>query len=344
MRWENLFVSGVAAWLPPLVAAEDAVLAGLLDPARSKLRGIESVTVASDAEEDAPPRMAVRAAREALGRGNVDPADVSLVLHSSLWFQGIDLWPAASYVAHEAVGRQVPAFGLAQRCNGGMGAIELAGAYLGAGIGGGHAALLTTGDRFAGPRIDRWNSVDVTMYGDGAAALVLSTRDGFARVLSTATGVDNSLEILARGDEPFAAHPVEPSPVADLGARTVRGAELADMPDLTHRYIDLLVAAKTQALEDAGTAIDDIAHAVIPVSRRGTGHELHDLLGVPDERTSWAYGRTTGHVGAGDQYAGLAHLVENALVSPGDRVLLFGGGAGYTCTAAVVEILRMPAH
>ncbi|MEV0219885.1 ketoacyl-ACP synthase III family protein [Streptomyces sp. NPDC050704] len=344
MRWENLFVSGVAAWLPPLAAAEDAVSDGLLAPERGKLRGIVSVTVASDSEEDAPPRMAVRAAREALGRGNTDPGDVALVLHSSLWFQGVDMWPAASYIAHEAVGRQVPAFGLAQRCNGGMGAIELAASYLGAGIGDGHAALLTTGDRFAGPRVDRWNSVDVTMYGDGAAALVLSTRDGFARVLSTATGVDNSLEILARGDEPFVPHPVEPSSAVDLGARTVRGAELAALPDLTHRYIDLLVAAKTRALEDAGTSIDGIAHAVIPVSRRGTGHELHHLLGLPDERTSWAYGRTTGHVGAGDQFAGLAHLTENALVSPGDRVLLFGGGAGYTCTAAVVEILRMPGH
>ncbi|MEU8775782.1 ketoacyl-ACP synthase III family protein [Streptomyces sp. NPDC048606] len=343
MRWEQLFVSGVATWLPPVVATEDVVSSGVVTAERGRLRGIESVTVASPHEEDAPPRMAVRAAREALARGATDPADVALVLHSSLWFQGIDLWPAASHIAHEAVGRDVPAFGLAQRCNGGMGSVELAASYLTAGAGAGHAALLTTADRFAEPRIDRWNSVDVTMYGDGATALVLSTRGGFARVLATATAADNSLEVLARGDEPFTAHPVEPSTTADLGERTVRGATAAGFPDLAHRYIDLLVAAKTRVLDDSDTSVDDLAWAVIPVSRRGSGHELHDLLGVPDERTSWAYGRTTGHLGAGDQFAGLAHLTRTERARPGDRVLLFGGGAGYTCTAAVVEILEPPA-
>lgn len=344
MHWENLFVSGVATWLPPVVATEDVVASSVLDPERSKLRGIESVTVASGQEEDAPPKMAVRAAKEALRQGGTDPADVALVLHSSLWFQGIDMWPAASYIAHEAVGRQVPAFGLAQRCNGGMGSVELAASYLAAGTGAGHTALLTTGDRFAMPRVDRWNTVDVTMYGDGATALVLSSRRGFARVLATATAADNSLEVLARGNEPFTAHPVEPSATADLGERTVSGATAAGFPDLAHRYIDLLVDAKTRVLEDSGTSADDLAWAVIPVSRRGSGHELHHLLGVPDERTSWAYGRTTGHLGAGDQFAGLSHLTRTGRARPGDRVLLFGGGAGYTCTAAVVEILEPPAR
>ncbi|GHE70930.1 3-oxoacyl-[acyl-carrier-protein] synthase 3 protein 5 [Streptomyces longispororuber] len=339
MRWENLYVSGVASWLPPLVSADDAVAAGLLEPERRRLRGITSLAVASDAEQDAPPRMAVRAAREALRHGGTDPADVALVLHASLWYQGIDMWPEASYVAHEAVGRQVPAFSIAQRCNGGMGGLELAASYLGAGPASGHAALITTADRFSGPRVDRWNTVDVTMYGDGASALVLSTRGGFARVLATVTSADNSLEILGRGDEPFRRHPQEPVPTVDLGQRTVDGARAAAYEDLTHRYIDLLVAARTRVLEDSGTDVQDIARAVIPVSRRGTGHELHDLLGIPDERTSWSYGRTTGHLGAGDQFAGLAELTETGAVVPGDRVLLFGGGAGYTCTAAVVEIL-----
>ncbi|GLZ43742.1 hypothetical protein Acsp05_73660 [Actinokineospora sp. NBRC 105648] len=337
MRWDNLFVSGVAAWVPPLTSGADAVAACLLDADRYTLRGIRSVAVASDSEDDAPPRMAVRAAREALRRGGTDPADVALLLHATLWFQGVDMWPEASFIANETVGRQVPAYSIAQRCNGGMGSVELAATYLTAGLGTGTAALITTADRFAGPRVDRWNSVDVTMYGDGASALVLSTQDGFARVLATATAADNSLEILARGAEPLRPHPPEPTPI-DLGQRTRDGARIAAFDDLTHRYIDLLVSAKNQALADSKTAVENIAWAVIPVSRRGSGHELHDLLEVPDERTSWGYGRTTGHLGAGDQFAGLAQLIETGAVSRGDRVLLYGGGAGYTCTAAVVEI------
>jgi 3-oxoacyl-[acyl-carrier-protein] synthase-3 len=30
-------------------------------------------------------------------------------------------------------------------------------------------------------------------------------------------------------------------------------------------------------------------------------------------------------------------------VGPGDRVLLYGGGAGYSCTVAVIEITDTPA-
>jgi 3-oxoacyl-[acyl-carrier-protein] synthase III len=70
---------------------------------------------------------------------------------------------------------------------------------------------------------------------------------------------------------------------------------------------------------------------------------VHHLLGVSEEQTTWEYGRRTGHVGAGDWVLGLEHLLTGNELRAGDLVLLFGGGAGYTCTAAVVEILRVPA-
>ncbi|WP_432840356.1 ketoacyl-ACP synthase III family protein [Dactylosporangium sp. CA-092794] len=343
MQWTDLYISGVAAWLPEPRTTDAAVAAGILPRERRDLLGIDSVTVASDDESDAPPRMAVRAAEAALKRAGASPDDVALVVHSSLWFQGADCWPVASYVANEAVGRLVPAFEVLQRCNGGMWSIDLAARYLaagGAGGAGGTAALLTTADRFSDPMIDRWNCVDVTMYGDGAAALVLSTTSGFARVLSTATAADNSLEGLARGLEPLSGH--RPTGPIDLVRRTVDYVSTGVYPDLIHRYLELLVSAKDRALEDSGTTPEQLRWAVIPVSRRGTGHELYHLLGVPDERTSWAFGRTTGHVGSGDQFAGLAHVVETGEVAAGDRILLFGGGAGFTCTAAVVEILDVP--
>jgi 3-oxoacyl-[acyl-carrier-protein] synthase-3 len=73
------------------------------------------------------------------------------------------------------------------------------------------------------------------------------------------------------------------------------------------------------------------------------GFHFHSMLGVPEERTTWAFGRGTGHVGAGDWFVGLEHLCETGDLAPGDKVLLFGGGAGYTCTAAVIEVLRLPA-
>jgi 3-oxoacyl-[acyl-carrier-protein] synthase III len=339
VRWDELYVASAATWLPPPVTTAAAAEAGLMTARRLQETAFSSALVASDQECDAPPNMAVRAGRAALRRAGTDPADVALVLHSCGWFQGIEMWPAANYVAGNTVGRPVPAFAVQQRCNGAMGALELAGAYLTAGLATGSTALLTTGERHAGPQLDRWNALDLCVFGDGATAIVVSREDGFARVLSTATVADNSLEVLSRGDVPFAVSPLEVSTV-DLTGR--QASRTAVQSDLSERFLAVLTTAQRRALADAGTTAAELAWTVIPASRRGHGQELHRLLGVADERTTWHYARTTGHLGPGDQFAGLAHLVETGRVAPGDRVMLFGGGAGYTCTVAVLEILRVP--
>jgi 3-oxoacyl-[acyl-carrier-protein] synthase-3 len=343
MRWDRLFVSGVASWLPGTETTADAVSAGLLTAERREKSGFRSVTVASPGPEDAPPEMAVRAARSALKRAGTEPADLALVVHATLAFQGVDMWPPASYVADGVGARQTPSLEVKQRCNGAMAGLDLAAAYLTRGADGPRSALITTADRFATPQIDRWNSVDICLYGDGATALVLSTERGFARVLATANATDNSLEGIARGGMPFTPLAPGPETLVDLGKRTADHLAEGAPPDLVDRYVRVLVAARDLALADAGVPVEDLAWALIPASRRGTGHELHYLLDVPDERTSWAFGRTTGHLGAGDQFAALEHLVLTGRVDAGDKVLLYGGGAGYNCTTAVVEILEPPA-
>jgi 3-oxoacyl-[acyl-carrier-protein] synthase-3 len=245
-------------------------------------------------------------------------------------------------VANEAGARYAQAFEVRQRCNGGMGSLDIAAAYLQSPVARGTAALLTTGDRMALPRVDRWNVASMGIYGDGGTAAVLSTVDGFARVVSVHTEVDNSLELLARGDEEFAPRPPSgPEPLA-LDRRARRAVETV-LPDAIHRLIEVLTNTRSQVLADAGLEIDQIARTVIPHTRQGRGHrELEVLLGVEEKSTTWEYGKTVGHLASGDQFAGIGWLIEQHLVVPGDHVLVWGGGAGYTCTAAVLEILSVP--
>jgi 3-oxoacyl-[acyl-carrier-protein] synthase-3 len=46
-----------------------------------------------------------------------------------------------------------------------------------------------------------------------------------------------------------------------------------------------------------------------------------------------------GHLGAGDQFAGLAHLVDTGLLHLGQTCVLVGIGAGFSWTVAVLEVL-----
>ncbi|MFH8404392.1 ketoacyl-ACP synthase III family protein [Streptomyces sp. NPDC018019] len=340
MRWkQELYVSGVGTALPPPVAAESETAAGRVTPERRAQLGYRSVCVSPD---EAAADLAVRAGRSAVRHARTPAAEIGLVLHSSLWFQGLDMWAAASYVAAGAVGAHPVAFDVQQRSNAGLGTLEMAAAWLTAGPPERPAALLTTGDRFAAPAIDRWNSQEVCAYGDGGTALLLSRRSGFARVLATATVADNTLEPVGRGDEAFADAPGGKAPVPLL-RRAEQYAAAPESAGSGQRLLKLLRQTADRVLADAGTTAGGLARAVLPATRRGNGrHELHDLLGLPESRTTWGFGQHTGHLGTGDQFAGLAHLLAEGRLVPGDRVLLYAGGAGYTCTAAVIEMTEVP--
>lgn len=333
MHWDDIYIAGLGVYLPEPVSAADAVAAGEYDAEEFEANGITSVLVEP---ELAAPEMAVLAARDALTHSAVNAADVRLVLHSGLWYQGVDMWPAASYVARYSVGDRVTAFDLQQQCNAAVGGMDLAASRLV--FEGGGAALLTTGDRFCLPGVDRWRTEKGLPYGDAGTAMLLSTEGGFARLLSTATVSDNGLEQVLRGPR-FHDAP-QPGPL-DIASRISHHFEHhGGMRASTVRLADAVRSAVFQALAEAKTELGDLGGVVIPAAGRAKlDWQLSQLVGVEEHQTTWPFARTHGHLGAGDQFAGLRHLVVNGVVGPGDRVLVVGGGAGLTCTCAVVEIL-----
>jgi 3-oxoacyl-[acyl-carrier-protein] synthase-3 len=342
VRCADLFIAGLAHRLPAAMEVTEAIAEGRYDAAEQEANEYTSVTVA-EGEGEAPPEMAVEAARLALDRSRVPPEDVTLVLHASAWFQGIDYWPAASYI-HRSVlggGRYAPALDVQQMCNGALGAIELAASYLLADASR-RAALVTTADRFGGAGFDRWRGdVRGIVYGDGAAAAVLA-RDGFARLLAISTIVDTGLEGMYRGAEPFTGAPGRP---VDIRARRDAFAAMAgDAPgNVAERTTAGLSEAVHRTLGEAGVDLGDIDRFVFPnVGRHVLRTRYAEPLGLDLARTTWEWGRRTGHVGAADQLTGLAHLIESGQAGPGHRVMLIGIGAGFSWTCAVVELTAGP--
>ncbi|CAL9619237.1 ketoacyl-ACP synthase III family protein [Streptomyces sp. enrichment culture] len=338
MRWESVYVAGTGAWLPEPHSARAAAEAGQYDPEQYEADGLLSVRVAGD--DVAPPDMAVQAATTALKRSGTDPETVRLLLHNYVWFQGQTMWPVASYVADHAVHRAVPAFEVKQECSAAIGSLDLAARHLTAEPGPA-AAVLTTADRFAPPLIDRWRAEEGLVYADGGTALVLSNEGGFARVLATATRADNRMEALARGAGPTPLPTQEPYDHAARFAHYLRAQ--GNMREAAGRLVAMVTGAIDDALAEAETTREDLARVVIPTGGRSKMQwQAEQILGVPEERTTWEFGRRTGHLGAGDQFAALNDLAENGALHPGDRVLMLSAGPG-TAGCAVLEILRTPA-
>ncbi|MDH6132411.1 3-oxoacyl-[acyl-carrier-protein] synthase-3 [Kitasatospora sp. MAA4] len=339
MRFDDLYITGAAAHLPPRVTVAQALERGECDPQSVRSSDLLSVAV-SDGESG--PEMAASAAGTALRRADADPGEIDLLLHATVYYQGHDLWAPASYVQRRALGNRCPAVEVRQLSNGGMAALELAAGYLVPGsarVG----ALLTTGDRFCAPGFDRWRSDPGTVYGDGGTALVLSRRPGFARLRSLVTVGDSDLEAMHRGADPFGAAPFEQRRPMDLEVLKRRFIEQVGTSYSVARVSAAQTEVLKQALAEADTELAGIDWFVLPHFglRRLTSGFLRRWEVAPED-TTWTWGRTVGHLGAGDQFAGLAHLAQSGRLLPGQRCLLVGVGAGYSWSCAVLEVRHTP--
>lgn len=345
MRIESIGIAAAELWLPPgRELATTAVAEGRLRAREAADLGHPEVP---DAGAEAPPELAVAAATGALKQAGADPADLAVVCHAWMYYQGHDLWSPAHYVAAQLGARDAFPFGVQQVCNGGTAGLELTATRLAAA----RAAepereltgLVTTADRFTGPGFDRWSADYGVVYGDGAAAVLLRTPSTAADVLllrSVVTVAAPELEAMHRGADPFAP-----------AARTRR--ERVDMRATKRAYLvdhgnEQFLAANRQAitgitataLAEAGLAPDDprLTCAVLP----RFGRKALDTLWRPALagrlRTELVdFGRTTGHLGAGDALASVAELAAQRLLEPGEAALVFSAGAGFTWSCLVVE-------
>jgi 3-oxoacyl-[acyl-carrier-protein] synthase-3 len=349
MRYDDVYLMSTAVCLPDRVPVTQAVAEQDASPVL--LRGGISAVCVEPRRSAA--ELAAEAARAACAActdcANQPPGELRAILHSYVWFKGAEMWTAAQYIGHAIGADGCPGYDLSQSCNGGMAALELA-AEMVRGTGG--SVLVTTGDRFAEPAFDRWGRQYAVepdsawaIFGDGGTAVLVGTSGGTSagtagqrvRLLSTSTAVDNSLEGASRGLG-FESGPSSTPP--DLGRRH---AEYFGNDAQLSRHLDRMATAIFRALDtvlaDGDTKLADVDWFVPPVA---THQEFAGLLSfvlhADESATTWTFGSTTGHLGGGDQIAGLDYLLRSGAARPGQRVLLIGGGTGYACTCALVEV------
>lgn len=344
MRIESIGIAAGELWLPPgRELAATAVAEGRLRAREAADLGHPEVP---DAGGEAPPELAVAAATGALKQAGTDPAGLAVVCHAWMYYQGHDLWSPAHYVAAQLGARRAIPFGVQQVCNGGVAGIELTATRLAVAHAAepdrAHTGLVTTADRFTAPGFDRWAADYGVVYGDGATAVVLrapAMPSDALRVRSVVTVAAPELEAMHRGADPFA--PAARMRRERVDMRATKRAYLADHGNepflaANRRAIAEIVAT---ALAEAGLAPDDprLTCAVLPRFGRKALDTLWrpSLAGLRTELVD--FGRTTGHLGAGDALAGVAELAAQRLLAPGEAALVFSAGAGFTWSCLAVE-------
>jgi 3-oxoacyl-[acyl-carrier-protein] synthase-3 len=351
MRYDDVYLMSTGVCLPARVPVTAAIAEQDASPLllRTGLSSVCVETRRSSAELAAEAAREACAAREAWAAG--PPGELRAILHSCLWFKGAVFWTAAQYIGHAIGADGCPAYDMSQSCNGGMAALELAAGMVHRT---GGSVLVTTGDRFAEPAFDRWGRQprhDTTVepgppgviFGDGGTAVLVGTSGGPVRLLATSTVVDSSLEGASRGLG-FESGPSSTPP--DFGRKY---AEYFRNDLEIGRHLDAMAAAIRRVLDtvlaDGDTKLADVDWFVPTVA---THQEFMGLLSfflhADESATTWKFGSTTGHLGAGDQIAGLDYLLRSGAAGPGQRILLIGGGTGFACTCALVEVTEPGSH
>ncbi|MFE9422244.1 ketoacyl-ACP synthase III family protein [Kitasatospora sp. NPDC006697] len=343
MRWENLYVAGLGAYLPEQIyTAEQAVADGVYGAGECEANGYRAVRVAADDEPG--PVMAAAAGRQAVARSGLAADDFDVVVHASVGHQGQDVWTPAHYVQNEAVGGNGAAFEVRQGSNSGLAAAEVAASWISARPDA-TAALVTTGDSFKLPYWDRWKADEQVVYGDGAGAMVLSTRGGFARVRSTASRADASLEPLYRGEDSWTEAPFYNGKPVDLAGRkrSWLSRHEGGYDEAIARINKNFGAVLQTALADADTDLAGtqwFIHA--NMSKTIVEWGFHGALGLDPDSTVYDWGLDYAHMGGGDQIIGLNRLFETGRPKPGDLIVTAGAGIGFMWTVAVLEVLDTP--
>jgi 3-oxoacyl-[acyl-carrier-protein] synthase-3 len=337
VRTPEIYLASVGSFLPDKLSVSDAVALGLVDPREAEEYELSSITVAG---EIPAPDMALSAVRTALNRCSQDPAELDLLLYASVWHQGPPGWCPQYYIQRHVRAGRATAAEARQGCMGIFSALELAAGYLHGHESG--TALLTSGDNFNSPAIDRWRTSPHYVMADGGCALILSTKPGFARLRAICSVTLPEYEERHRDAEPLFPPGAATGRRVDYTATEQRWAETTppDAPLHVVRTQDELVQ---RTLAEADVDLDDIARvAYVHASRSMIEGRAMVPLGLPMSKSTWDFCRTTGHVGASDQILALDHLVTTGGVGVGDHVLLLGLGPGLNIACAVVEILERP--
>ncbi|MFL6117942.1 MAG: ketoacyl-ACP synthase III family protein [Catenulispora sp.] len=340
MRTQGTYLAGLGVHRPSTVSVQSAVERGELTAQEARASGMASVAVAGATPA---PELALRAAQDAMKNSGLSASDISLLVYTDVWHQGPDGWQPQYHLQRQLLGDDLLAVELRHGCSGVFSALELAVPHLRT-AGDGRAALITAGDNFGSPLINRWNPGEGSSYlGDGGAAVVVSRESGFAEVLSVCTATLSEMEQAHRAGEPMFPPGATVEATVDFGARAERFQREAIEDGA---WVRLLLAHQRRnlecvqrALDEAGVRQQDVSRVLIHSMPRQAAASYLTILGFDLEQSSWGFSRTVGHLGAGDHLSALHHLLVSGGVAAGDRLLLCGFSPGVTYKAAVVRVL-----
>lgn len=332
MLVENLYVQGTATWLPGPATGATLEVDDTGQVGKTGTGQLWTENRLSAAE------MAVEAVKELPKNSESSGPIQETLIHASTYHQGQDLSPLASIIQGQARTGSGQSFEIKQMSNGGLCAMHLASCINAAHPDLEQSFVLSASERYTLPGIDRWKTDPGTPYGDGAAAILLSSRPGSIRVANVVLSADSSLYGLHQSNPVHTTAPFVNGGYVEFLSSKNLFMETNSLSSVISRVSAGQTAVITEALQETNLSIEEIDHFVIPHFGKRRIESIYTPLGIAIEKTQFDWSKNIGHLGAADQFAGLDHLINSGKLEAGQKVMLLSVGAGYTWGSSVLEI------
>ncbi len=292
--------------------------------------GISERRLAS--ENEASSDLGVVAARIALERAGIEPADIDLLIVGTASPDYV--FPSTAAIMQDKLGLSCGAFDVMAACASFVHALYAATCAIESGRA---RRVLLVGTDAITRHIDFTDRATCVLFGDGAGAVVLEARND-PGVESIVLGTDGS-----RAD--LLMVPAGGSALPATEERCREGLQYIRMNgnEVFKFAVRVIPSATNEALGRSGHGVDDLAWLVPHQANQRIIATAAERLGMPSERI-FSNVATTGNTSAASIPLALDDLYTSGRLAPGDLLALVGFGAGLTWGAAIVRwVLDGPA-
>ncbi len=271
------------------------------------------------ADDEGTSDLAVRAARQAIQKADVDPAQIDLVLVAT--FTPDFTCPSTACLVQEKLGLDAPAVDLQAACSGFMYALATGAQFVATDN---SKLALVIGADINSRIVEPTDKGTAPIFGDGAGAVLLEKGSSEQGLVCYQLGADGAGGSMLDRPVGGTSRPITPESIA-AGQHYLK----MDGRNVFKWAIQAVTESIETVLKKANVSVDDVKMFVLHQANiRIIDHAMKGL-GIPSEKVFNNLDRV-GNTSAASIPLVLDEVVQQGRIEPGDLVLMCGFGAGLT--------------
>lgn len=336
MLKETVGIASIGYYIPSgiLTSKEMAKLANLPEFVFTEKIGIQKKPIAGTNEH--PSEMGTKAALAAIEQAGITPKQIDLIAYCAAGDYDYRFWSPAAKIQDNIGAEYAFAFEIKNFCNSGNLAIHICRNMLLADPELSYALVICSDKLSVLLNYADADCLSTFIMADGAAAAIIKKGETSNKILCyhgmTNGNLADHLKVPLAGTK----FPVDCNKI-DSELNYLKVTNPKDLEKvLSEIYLINYEKVIQKSLQKSGYSIKDINFLLINQVKKGLSKQILETLGLKDEQTFVSLSEY-GHLGAVDTLFGLAKIIENKRIKPGNIVVLASSAAGFSWAGLTVK-------